>query len=159
MTWIQQETVDEVVEVPEPLEEAVNISVEALMNEARREMEKDQQIYVNTEMYDEVQRQFMRRMSTSGCGYHRTGWNPTVQSVMMMLQQTKQTNSELALWNNRLLNMQQKNRRIGARKMHDGRQGVAGKTLVTEKATKGEHPDERCTSSNICKETWEMIGT
>ena len=48
VTWIQQETVempqlqsiDEVVEVPEPLTEAVGILVEALMSEARRETEK-----------------------------------------------------------------------------------------------------------------------
>ena len=48
MTWIQQETVempqlqsiDEVVEVPEPLEDALSIPVEALMSEARWEMEK-----------------------------------------------------------------------------------------------------------------------
>ena len=31
------------------------------MSEARWEMEKEQQIYVNIEMYDEVQRQSMRR--------------------------------------------------------------------------------------------------
>ena len=57
MTWIQQETaempqlqfIDEVVEVPEPLEEAVSIPVEALVGEARWEMENEQQIYVNIE--------------------------------------------------------------------------------------------------------------
>ena len=60
MTWIQQETVempqlqstDEVEEVPEPLEEAVS---EALGDG------EEQQIHVNIEMYDEVQRQLMRR--------------------------------------------------------------------------------------------------
>ena len=31
------------------------------MSEARWEMEKEKQIYVNIEMYDEVQRQLMRR--------------------------------------------------------------------------------------------------
>ena len=64
MTWIQQETVempqlhsiDEVVGVLELLEEAVSIPVEALMKEARWELEKEQQIFVNIEMYDEVQR-------------------------------------------------------------------------------------------------------
>ena len=63
-TWIQQKTaempqlqsIDEVVEVLEPLEEAVSIPVEALMSEARWEVEKEQQIYVNIEMYDEVRR-------------------------------------------------------------------------------------------------------
>ena len=81
MTWTQPETVEmpqlqsinEVVEVPEPLKEAVSVPVEALMREARWETEKDQQIYVNIEMYDEVRRQLMRRMSTSRCGHHRTG--------------------------------------------------------------------------------------
>ena len=38
----------------------MSISVEALMSVARLEMEKEQQIYVNIEMYDEVQRQLMR---------------------------------------------------------------------------------------------------
>ena len=83
----QLQSIDEV-EVLEPLEEAVSIPLEALMSKARWEMEKEQQIYVNIEMYDEVQRTGIdaQRMSTSGCGYHRTGWNPTVQSVMMKLQ-------------------------------------------------------------------------
>ena len=99
VTWIQQEAVempqlqsiDEVAEVLEPLEEAVSISVEAPLSEARWEMEKEQQIHVNVEMYDEVQSTGIdaQRMSTSGCGYQWTGRNPTVQSVMMMLQQTK----------------------------------------------------------------------
>ena len=69
MTRIQKETVempqlqsiDEVVEVPEPLEEAVSIPVEALTSEARWEMEKEQQIYVNIEMWGEVQIQLMCR--------------------------------------------------------------------------------------------------
>ena len=68
-TWIQQEAVempqlqsiDEVVEVPEPLKGAVSIPVGALTSEARCEKEKEQQIYVNIEMYDEVQTQLMRR--------------------------------------------------------------------------------------------------
>ena len=64
----QLQSIDEVVEVPEPLKEAVSITVEALMNEARWEMGKEQQIFVNIGMYDEV-----CWMSTSGCGYHRTG--------------------------------------------------------------------------------------
>ena len=51
----QLQSIDEVVEVHEPLKEAVSISLEALMSEARWEMEKEQQIYVNVEMYDEVQ--------------------------------------------------------------------------------------------------------
>ena len=34
----------------------MSITFEALMSEARWEMEKEQQIYVNIEMYDEVQR-------------------------------------------------------------------------------------------------------
>ena len=55
------QSIDEVVDVPEPLEEAVSIPVEALMSVARSEMEKEKQIYVNIEMYDEVQRQLMRR--------------------------------------------------------------------------------------------------
>ena len=63
-TWIQQGTVempqlqstDEVVEVPQPLREAVSIPVEALTSEARRDMEKKQKIYANIEMYDEAQR-------------------------------------------------------------------------------------------------------
>ena len=49
------------VEVPEPLKEAVSIPMEALMSEAPWKMEKEQQICVNIEMYDEVQRQLMRR--------------------------------------------------------------------------------------------------
>ena len=57
----QLESIDEVVEVLEPLEEAVSVSVEALMSETRWDMEKEQQIYVNTDMYDEVQGQLMRR--------------------------------------------------------------------------------------------------
>ena len=66
----------------------MSIPVEPLMSEARWEMEKEQQIYVNIEMYDEVQRIgiYAQRMSTSSSGYHRTGRNPTVQSVMTMLQ-------------------------------------------------------------------------
>ena len=40
----QVQSIDEVVEGPEPLEEAVSIPVEALMSEARWEMEKEQQI-------------------------------------------------------------------------------------------------------------------
>ena len=68
----QLQVIDEVVEVPEPLREAASVLVEALMNEASWEMEKEQQIYVNIKMYDEVQRQLMRRMSASGCGYHGT---------------------------------------------------------------------------------------
>ena len=112
----QLQSIDEVVEVPEPLEEAVSIPVEALMGEARWEMEKELQIYVNVETYDE---ELMRRMPTSSCGYHRTGRNPTVQSI---LQQTKHTKSGPTLRNNRLLSKQQKSRRIGARKMYDGRQ-------------------------------------
>ena len=56
----QLQSIDEVVKVPEPLEEAVSIPVEALMSDAHWEMEKEQQIYVNIEMYDEVQRQLMR---------------------------------------------------------------------------------------------------
>ena len=51
----QLQSIDEVVEVLEPLEEAVSISVEAPLSEARWEMEKEQQIHVNVEMYDEVQ--------------------------------------------------------------------------------------------------------
>ena len=64
LTWIQQETVempqlqstDDVVEVPEPLREAVSIPVEALVSEAHWEMEKKQRIHANVEMYDEAQR-------------------------------------------------------------------------------------------------------
>ena len=64
VTWIQQETVempqlqfiDEVVEVLGPLKEAVSIPVEALMSEARWEMEKEHQIYANIEVYDVVRR-------------------------------------------------------------------------------------------------------
>ena len=59
VTWKTQETVesiDEVVEVPEPLKDAVRISVEALMNGASWEMEKEQQIYVDIAMFGEVQR-------------------------------------------------------------------------------------------------------
>ena len=52
-------SIDEVVEVLKPLEEAVSITVEVLMSEARWEMEKEQQIYVNIEMYDEVQRRLI----------------------------------------------------------------------------------------------------
>ena len=37
----QLQSIDEVVEVPEPLEEAVSVPVEALTNEARWEMAKD----------------------------------------------------------------------------------------------------------------------
>ena len=78
-TWIQQETVDlpplqsidEVVEVPAPLEEAASIPVEALMSEARWEMEKEQQIQVYKWLW-----------------IPSDGMEPTVQSVMM-LQQTK----------------------------------------------------------------------
>ena len=138
------QSIDEVVDVPEPLEEAVSIPVEALMSVARSEMEKEKQIYVNIEMYDEVQRQLMRR----GC--HRTGRNPTVQSVMTMLQQTKQTKSGLSLRNNRLLSIHQTNRRIGAciRCTTAARCG-ARKTLETD----SERPEEWCTSSNICKAT------
>ena len=45
-----QDLYSEVVEVLEPLKEAVSIPVEALTNEARWEMEKEQQIYVNIEV-------------------------------------------------------------------------------------------------------------
>ena len=95
-----------------------------------------------------------QRMSTSGCGYHRTGRNLTVQSVLMMLQQPKQTKSGLTLRNNRLLSKQQKNRRVGAHmRCTTAARWVAGKTLETENATKGEHPEEWCTSFNACKAT------
>ena len=91
----------------------------------------------------------MRRMSTSGCGYHRTGRNPTVQSVLMMLQQTK---SGPTLRNNRLLSKQQKSRRIGACiRCTTAARWVAGKTLETENVTKGEHPEEWCTSSTLAR--------
>ena len=95
----------EVVEVLEPLKEAVSIPVEALTNEARWEMEKEQQIHINIEMYDEVQRHVRRRgclqavVDTIG----REGTRQ-LQSVMMMLQQTK---SGPTLRNNRMLNKQQ----------------------------------------------------
>ena len=52
----QLQCIDDVVEVLEPLKEAVSILFEALMSVARWEMEKEQQIYVNIEVYDEVQR-------------------------------------------------------------------------------------------------------
>ena len=52
----QLQSIDEVVEVLEPLKEAESIPVEALMSEARWRMEKEQQIYVNIEMYEEAQR-------------------------------------------------------------------------------------------------------
>ena len=52
----QLHCIEEVVEVLEPLREPVSIPFEALMSEARREMEKKQQIYANIEMYDEAQR-------------------------------------------------------------------------------------------------------
>ena len=70
----------------------------------------------------------------------------------MMLQQTKYTKSGLTLRNNRLLSKQQKNRRIGARKRcTTAARSVAGKTAETENATKGERPEEWCTSSNAGK--------
>ena len=141
----QLQSIDEVVEAPEPLKEAVSIPVEALKSEARWEMEKEQQIHVNTEMYDEVQRTGIdaQRMSISGCGYHWTGRNPTVQSVTMMLQQTKYTKSGPTLRTNRLLSKQQKNRRVGAcMRCTTAARWVAGKTLETDNAASGEHPEE-----------------
>ena len=99
----QLQSIDEVVEVLEPLDEAVSIPVGALMGEARWEMDQEQQIYVNIEMYDEVRRQLMRMMSTSGC----------------VLQQTK---IGLTLRNNRLSSKQQKNRKlVHTFEMHDCR--------------------------------------
>ena len=68
----QLQSVDEVVEVLEPLKEAVSIPVEALMSEARREMEKEQQIYVNIEMYEEVQ-----RTGIDAQGVDRQWWIPS----------------------------------------------------------------------------------
>ena len=138
LSWIQQETVemqqlqsiDEVVEVPEPPWKRSRVR--------RWKMEKEQQIYVKIEMYDEVPSTGVdaQGMPTSSCGYHRTGRNPTVQSVVVMLQQTKQTNSGPTLRNNRLLSKQQKNRRIGAC------------TRCTQ-----------CISCNACEATWRMVGT
>ena len=46
----QLQSIDEVVEVPEALEEAVSVPVDALTSETRWEMAKEQQIYVNIEM-------------------------------------------------------------------------------------------------------------
>ena len=68
--WVQQETVempqlqsiDEVVEIREPLEEAVSIAVEALMKEVRWEMEKEQQMYVNIGLW--IQSNWMEPDST-----------------------------------------------------------------------------------------------
>ena len=154
----QLQSIDEVVEVPEPLKEEVSITVEELMSEARWEMEKEEQICVNIEMYDEVQREqeLMRRMSTSGCGYHRMGWNPAVQSVLMMLQQTK---SGPYVEEQQVLDQATEESPIGARmRCTTATRWVAGKTLETENATKGEHPEECCTSSNTCKATWQVIG-
>ena len=56
----QLQSIDEVVEVLEPLEEVVSNLVEALTSEARWELEKEQLIYV---MYNKVQIQLMRRES------------------------------------------------------------------------------------------------
>ena len=90
-----------------------------------------------------------QRMSTSNCGYHRTGRNPTVQSVMMMLQKTKQRKSGPTLRNNKLLSKQQKKRRIGARmRCKTAARWVVRKTLETENATNSEHPEEWCTSQH-----------
>ena len=50
------QSVDDFVEVPEPLREAVSIPVEALMSEACMRWMEKQQIYANIEMYDEAQR-------------------------------------------------------------------------------------------------------
>ena len=92
----------------------------------------------------------------AGCGYHRTGWNPTVRGVMM-LQHTKQTKSGPTLRNIRSLSKQQHNRRIGAciRCTTAAKAGC----LETENATKGEHPEEWVHEFNACKATWQMIGT
>ena len=50
------QSIDDVVEVPEPLREAVSIPVEALVSEARRRMEKKQQTCANIETHDEARR-------------------------------------------------------------------------------------------------------
>ena len=49
------QSIDDVVEVPEPLREAVSIHVEALMSEARSRMEKNLQTCANIETHDEAQ--------------------------------------------------------------------------------------------------------
>ena len=140
----QLQSIDEYVEVPEPLEETVSIPVETLMSESRWEMEKGTADLRDIKMYDED----AQRMSTSGCGYHRTGRNLTVQSVVMMMQ----TKSGPTLRNNRLLSERQKNRKIGARmRCTTAARWVAGKTLETENATKGEHLEEWCTSSTLAR--------
>ena len=47
----QLQSIDEVVEVPGPLKEAaLSIPVEALISDARWEMEKEQEIYVSIEI-------------------------------------------------------------------------------------------------------------
>ena len=95
----QLQSIVEVVEVPEPLKEAVSISVEALMSVARWEMEKEQQIYVNIESRDN----FIAQDVDIWLWIPSGGMEPTVQSVMM-LQQTK---SGRTLRNDRLLSKQQ----------------------------------------------------
>ena len=72
----QLQSIDEVVGVPEPLKEAVRILVEALTSEARSGMEKEQQIpREHRDVRRGAETVDAQRMSTSSCGYHRTGWN------------------------------------------------------------------------------------
>ena len=88
------------------------------MSEARWEMEKEQQIYENIEMYDEV-----RRMSTSGCGYHRTGWNPSAQRVDDVATDETNEKSVPTLRNIMLLSKKTEEPQSWyTQEMHDGRQ-------------------------------------
>ena len=123
--------------------------MEALLRKACWEMEEEHQIYANIEMHDEVQD--AQRMSTNGCWVPSDGMEPTVQSVMM-LQQTKLTRSGPTFRNNRCSSKQRKNRRFGACiRCTTSARWIARKTIETENATKGEHPEEWCTSSTLAR--------
>ena len=84
------------------------------------------------------------RHSTRGCGYHWTGRNPTVQSEVMKWQRT---NSEPRAQEPQLAEQATEESPSGAHnrcRTIDRR--IAGKTLETENAPKGEQPEKWCMS-------------
>ena len=144
------QSIDEVVKVPEPLEEAVSTPVEALMSEARWEIGKEQQIYMNTEMYDEVQRTVDAQNVYKWLWIPSGGMEPDRRKRGDDMA-TNEANEEWASVEEQQVVEQatDESQDWCMHKMYA--RWVAGKTLETENVTKGKHLEEWCRSSTLAR--------